>query len=368
VSAPKHEQWLHLFTSTIRPLYISDAIDVLASPSGSHIRFRYEKVYVEPRLQRDWAVKGRLIGRRVLVHFAIQHPAEYHQPSYIPIREATVVGHFVEGQTYVINFSTGPIRLAARTRELVDSDVDGEIGLPVRSYSQELRKRLVEISDPPRPSAISGPSLVELLEAIPDSGDELERSQGSDFESAVKIFSQALYFAPRVFFRIASINKQGEGDGERVPLTDGRLILTAGRRYEISISHYQRQLPGDGTHLTVTLPDGLTLLGDQDLAISSRYDVIPVEVYAGFRDDRVEGQLSVAIAPPELGPSVNIPVVIKPSKVASVVVPSAGVAAGSASAASSLLVATQGMKIGLAAAGAAVAGFAVMYRRARRLS
>ena len=95
--APKSDDWIHLFTSTIRPLYISDALDLLASPAGSIIRFRYEQSYVEPGLRKQWEIKNGLRGKRVLVHFAIQHPAEFHLPSYIPIREATVTGNFVEG-------------------------------------------------------------------------------------------------------------------------------------------------------------------------------------------------------------------------------------------------------------------------------
>jgi hypothetical protein len=61
VSAPTSDDWIHLFTSTIRPLYISDALDLLASPAGSIIRFRYEQSYVEAGLQKhrqDDAVFG----------------------------------------------------------------------------------------------------------------------------------------------------------------------------------------------------------------------------------------------------------------------------------------------------------------------
>ena len=100
----KSEECLHLFTSTIRSLYISDALDVLASPTGSITRFRYEETYVSAEARDRWRKRDGLVGKPVLVHFAIQHPAEYHLPSYIPLREATVVGNFVEGKTYVVNW------------------------------------------------------------------------------------------------------------------------------------------------------------------------------------------------------------------------------------------------------------------------
>jgi hypothetical protein len=365
VPAPKNEDWIHLFTSTIRPLYISDALDLLASPAGSIIRFRYEQSYVEPGLQKQWETKNGLRGKRVLVHFAIQHPAEYHLPSYIPIREATVTGNFVEGHAYVINFSTGPIRLSAQTRQVVDTNDGNAIGAPVRTYSEQLRDRL-HISDPPRPSAIISNSQADLLEPTLDSSGDLEVSQGADFERVVKVFSQALYFSPRIFYRVARVTTTDQQ--ESIALQDGRLVLTAGQRYEVSIAHYQTQVPVGGTNLKVEVPPGLSLIGDPELPLASRYDVIPVELYAEYRDDRTEGQLSISVSPPALGPTVHIPVVIKPSTAASVVAPSVGIAAGVATAVSSILVTTQGVKIGLVAGGTAIAGVALMYRRARRLS
>jgi hypothetical protein len=353
--------WLHLFTSTIRPLYISDALEVLASPVGTHIRFRYDRHLISPGLRSDWDTRDGLVGRQALVHFAIQHPAEFHLPSYVPVREARVVGNFVEGNTYIINFATGALRLPVGTR----SPKEGDVGEPIRAYSDSLRDAL-GIGDPPRPSATASASVDGLLEPLPASKTELEVLQGADFEAAVKIFSQALYFSPRIFYRVARISTPGAE--EPVTIKDGRLTLSAGKRYEIALAHYQTQQPAAGTHLAFCVPVGLTLLGDSDLDLPSRYDVIPVEVYAEFRDDKIEGQLEISVASPASGPTVRIPIVIKPSMAASVVAPSAGVAAGAASAVSSLLVSGQGLKIGLAAGGAALAGGAVMFRRARRLS
>lgn len=360
--APSVPDVLHLFTSTIRPLYITDALEILAAPEGSHIRFRYDRDLIADPLRREWDVRDRLTGRVALIHFAIQHPAEFHLPSYIPIRQATVVTNFVEGNTYIVNFETGPIRLARGSRDPGD---DGDIGEPIRQYSDSLRQ-LLSIADPPRPSAITGAPIDNLLESLPTSADAIAAIQGTDFESAVKIFSQALYFAPRIFYRVTRISSSG--GKEVVGLHGGRLTLTSGKRYEIAIAHYQTQQPPDGTYLEVQVPGGLTLLGESNVVLPSRYDVIPVEMYAPYRDDKIEGQIGISVGAPRAGPIVRIPVVIKPSKAASVAVPSAGVAAGAATVVSSLLVSGQGLKIGLAAGGAAVAGWAVMFRRARRLS
>jgi hypothetical protein len=102
--------------------------------------------------------------------------------------------------------------------------------------------------------------------------------------------------------------------------------------------------------------------------LSSRYDVIPVEIFAEFRDDKIEGQLEIAVAPPQLGPTVHIPIVIKPSTSTSVVAPGAAAIAGVGTAIGSILTTSGSLKIALVTAGTAVASVAVMYRRARRLS
>jgi hypothetical protein len=79
------------------------------------------------------------------------------------------------------------------------------------------------------------------------------------------------------------------------------------------ITHYQPDAPPVGTNLTVTAPTGITVIRDSDLPLSSRYDVIPIEIFAEFRDDKIEGQLEIAVTSPQLGPTVHIPIVIKPA-------------------------------------------------------
>jgi len=295
------------------------------------------------------------------VHFAIQHPAEFHLPSYIPIRSVKVASNFVEGKTYVINIQTSSIRLPANTRTVLDQDDHtSEWGEPITKYSDALRGAL-GLATRPRPAVIMGGQIDDLMEPM-GAGEE---SQAADFERLVKLLTQALYFSPRIFYRIARF--AGQGSDAAPKLEEGRLTLTSGRRYTMSLSHYQYQPPLDGTELAISVPDGINLIGGSQVALSSRYDVIPVELYAGFRDDRTEGLIEIGVVPPALGPTVRIPVVIKPSQAASVVAPLAGIIAGVGAAAGSVLTASQSLKVGLIAGGTAIAGASVMYRRNRRL-
>jgi hypothetical protein len=253
VTPSKSEECLHLFTSTIRSLYISDALDVLASPQGTLTRFRYEETYVSPEARDRWRKRDGLVGKAVLVHFAIQHPAEYHLPSYIPLRQATVVGNFVEGRTYVVNFELGLLRLAAATRQVVDSaKASRDLGKPIVEYSDALRSAL-KIAEAPRSSALLADAQPQLLEPITSEKFQLEVEQSSDFERTIKLINQALYFSPRIFYRVARVRGP---DHQPVALKNGRLELSAGSRYEIEISHYQPDAPPDGTSLQVVAPSG----------------------------------------------------------------------------------------------------------------
>lgn len=344
---------------------MSDALDVLASPPGTITRFRYEETYVSPEAREGWRKRDGLSGKPVLVHFAIQHPAEYHLPSYIPLRQATVVGNFIEGRTYVVNFALGPLRLATATRKIVDSaKASRDLGKPIVGYSNALRSAL-KIVDPPRPSALLAGAQTQLLEPIISDKKQMEVEQSSDFERTIKLINQALYFSPKIFYRVARVRGPGR---QPVDLKGGRLELSAGSRYVIEISHYQPDPPLDGTSLQVVTPSGLTLIGDSRLPLSSRYDVIPVEIYAEYRDDKIEGQLDVTVVPPHQGPSVRIPIVIKPSTSASYVAPGVAGIAGVGTAFGSILTTSGSLKIALVTAGTAVASAAVLYRRVRRLS
>jgi len=365
VTPAQSEECLHLFTSTIRPLYISDALDVLASPLGAIIRFRYEEAYVSLETRDGWKKRDGLAGKPVLVHFAIQHPAEYHLPSYIPLRQAKVVGNFIEGRTYVVNFELGPLRLAKATRKIVDSaKASRDLGEPIVEFSDALRSAL-KIEGSPRPSALLAGPQSQLLEHLTSNKTELEVEQSSDFERTIKLINQALYFSPKIYYRVARVRGP---DRQPVALKDGRLELSAGSRYEIEISHYQPDAPPEGTSLQVATPSGITLIGDSGLPLSSRYDVIPVEIYAEYRDDKIEGQLDVTVVPPQQGPSVHLPIVIRPSTSASYVAPGAAAIAGVGTAVGSILTTSGSLKIALVTAGTAVASAAVLYRRARRLS
>src|SRR5206468_1644780 len=65
--------------------------------------------------------------------------------------------------------------------------------------------------------------------------------------------------------------------------------------------------------LSVTAPSGVTLFGSGDLPLRSRYDVIPVGLFAPFRDDVTAGEITIKTLEPARGPTVRIPVTVVPS-------------------------------------------------------
>jgi len=350
----KSDECVYLFTSTIRPQYITDALNVMSSPEGSAFRFRYSRKYVEPNLAKQWESIGKdsLVGKRAIIIFAIQHPNEFYEPSYIPMRDGIITQHFVEGDTFVIYFETKLIRLPKNARSQ-------EIGETVRTYSSGLRSK-INLSNPTvRPSALMAPAADELLESLSIGGSLIESQQGNDFQTMVSLMDAALFFNIPKFFRVSKIEKH--------KLTEGRLEIQAGTRLRISVTHYQMEVLEPGAAIEVTVPNGMTLLSDSTIPLPSKYDVFPIDIFVAYRDDNIEGHLTIASGPCTIGPRVEIPVVVSPSKVPLVAAGSA-FAGATASGAGGIIASGAPTKITLVAIGSFLAGVALYLRRSRGLT
>jgi hypothetical protein len=133
VQSPSDE-WLHLFTSNIRDLYIQDALSLLAAPSGLIYRFRYEEKYVADSLRKEWRA-GALAGRHVAVYFSVQHPLNFHAAAFIPLRMGTVTRCAAVGGVYTIEFAlSGYIPLAQAD--------PNNLARPVREFTDALKREL----------------------------------------------------------------------------------------------------------------------------------------------------------------------------------------------------------------------------------
>lgn len=363
--------WLHLFSSNIRELYIADAIDLLAAPTGSLYQFRYQREHVQDEAAGRWsgrqAEAGGLRGFRVITYYSLQHPANFHPAAYIPLRQGEVVDAYVNGQTHVVVFRLHDYA------PLQDPEGNGRRDAIVQNFSKRIRTLLSpsypDYADergsarPERRSAAIGEPPDGLIDS---SGDE-----GAKFERVVRYMSDALGSQqPRLFFRVASIVRGNRNMPEELS-EDGYLEVVAGNQYRIDVAHYQPfGSPSDTSALHIESPRGLDLLTPPDLPLKSRYDIMQIELFSPFRDDEVQGQLSIGVKEPARGARVRIPLRIAPSITHTVAYPTFAILGGICALMPAILGANADLNIrlGLVAFSAILLGFGTWARRNKGLA
>lgn len=353
-------KWLHLFTSNIREQYIADAIDLLAVPEGSIFQFRYAESHVQEDLRLRWNVKPDGIDRtKVIVHYSLQHAANFHKAAYVPLRTGEVVDAFIEGKTYVVRFKvTG-------YAPLVNSDPK-QLDRSVHDFSDAIRTILCPWY-PDYPNEKDKRRSASLGE-LPKTWLDLAGPEGTKFESVVSHMSAALEPETRLFFRVASVSKQNRNT--KVGFADdGYLELTAGRSYLIELAHFQAA-SRENALLKIETMDGIKLLTPTELHLRSRYDVLPIRIFAPFRDDEVQGEMIFGIREPDRGANVRIPVRIKPSKTHTWVSPPAAILGAVLAVVPAMLGtdASTETKLCLASSGAILLSVGALARRSKGLS
>lgn len=343
---------LHLFTSTIRELYIADAVNVLAAPTGAIYRFRYESRYLDKATRTQWST---LSGTPVALHFSLQHPADFFKAVFMPLRSGEIVKTRIEGDMYVVHFRLGDHLALEDDPAGADKDRRG----PVQAYTDAVKILLGSNHPDNGLHATLGPRLGPLA----FSGDA-----GIAFERAVRFITSFLSFSPRIYWRIASVTEKDGQEGVQFD-KKGNLRLKAGREYTLHIAHYQyRPMPGECT-LTVNAPQQISLIGAPQISIRSRYDWMPVRIFVPSRDDNITCEMSISTDPPASGPIVPIPIEIDVphTQAASGLLFGVG---GTVALALPAVFATNHyvpLRASMAGLGALVVGIALWYRRRRGL-
>jgi hypothetical protein len=360
LSAHSHSQdtslWLYLFTSSIRELYIADAVDLLAEPNGALYRFRYEGKYLDDATRTQWE-GGSLIGKRVAVNFSLQHPAEFHPAMFIPLRTGEVVSTRVDGDTYIVYFRLGQY-LPLQDEPDWDSKQRKE---PVHKYTEGLKMLLGAQHHPDdHIHATLGVAPDELVSAVPDSGKA--------FAAVVRFLTPTLYFSPRIYWRVAEITEDVTGNSIRLD-DKGNLPLTAGNAYTVHLAHYQYQAPATEILISVVVPKVIDLVGNEKIALRSRYDVIPIRLFAPHRDDAVTGELAISTELPTKGPTVRLPIIVAPPLGQTLAGPLLGIGGTIALALPAVFASDKllFLRVGLAIGGALIAGLGLWLRRQKGL-
>lgn len=348
---------LHLFTSSIRELYIADAINVLAAPVGSIYRFRYDGKYLDANTRERWK-REHLISSPVIVHFSLQHPADFHPAVFIPLRRGKVTKTLVEGDTYIVYFRLGvylPLRDGREGRDTQRKKL-------VEDYTAGLKTLL----GPDRcPDEGIHATLGRDADHLVDSTGDL----GSDFATIVRFLTPALALNPRIYWRVVCVIK--EKTDEIVELSDdGNMHLSAGSGYTMQLAHYQCKPSAAETAIKITSPKAIELIGAERILLQSRYDVIPIRLFPPHRDNPVTCELSISTEALENGPTVRLPLVIEPPRAETWSGPLLGIGGGIALALPAALASDKllAVRLVLALGGALLAGLALWLRRRHGLS
>jgi hypothetical protein len=352
---PDDPLWLYLFTSSIRELYIADAVDLLAQPAGALYRFRYESKYLDKATRGQWKGAG-LIGKRVAINFSLQHPAEFHPAMFVPLRTGEVVSTRVDGEIYIVHFRLGHYLPLEDKPDWESKQRKG----PVHDYTKGLKELLGSQHPDDRIHATLGAAPDGLVSADPD--------PGTAFAAIVRFLTPTLHFSPRIYWRVADITEAATGN--RVELDDeGNLPLTAGKDYTLHLGHYQYQASATDTLLKVVTPKAVDLVGSDEIALRSRYDVIPIRLFAPYRDDVVTGELALTTELPSKGPTVRLPIIVSPPSAQTVSGPLLGIGGTIALAMPAVFASEKllPLRAGLAIGGALIAGLALWLRRQKGL-
>lgn len=361
------ESWLHLFTSTIRPLYVRDAVEVVCAADGDRRTFRYAGKYIPPDLKTLWVSERGLVGRRVAVHLAIQHPAGLHDPVYLTLRSGTVVGSRRDGDTYTVTFTLNALLPPPPSPDLEGTDAKHvrTRAEHVKDHSGKLAELLGNRTPEVEQQAVLGPDPTSLptvrVGSVADSADA-----GLAFETLVRFLAPALFFPKYWYVRAAAL--LGENGKSKDPDDRGIRKLTAGKSATLRLHHYQVDPPTDGVTLNVAVPEGLTLLSPASYDIGSRYDVIDVQMYAPHRDSPVAGEVVVSVDGPLEAPVLRIPVLVRPGVAEGGVAPVGGLVAASLAVTPSIVDSWPvEWRVLMAVAGVLLGGYVTFHRRGRGL-
>lgn len=107
---------LHLFSSSQRPLYKQDNINVLCYPSGSILHFRYDKKWVDTRIiENDLDSFENKEAIIIIVDIEERNGEKF--PLFFPIRKAKIKDVDVEGNIIHFHFELLPDWVDYRTKQ-----------------------------------------------------------------------------------------------------------------------------------------------------------------------------------------------------------------------------------------------------------
>lgn len=298
---------LYLFSSNAQPQYSQDILNVIAAPTGYRTTFRYDAQYLNDAAAHSW--DGGLVDEEVLIHFVLQQPHEYFIPVIFPVRRAKVVGTRQEGRIHLVDFVVGDV-VSLKPPETRDKHAAmtaayrkwlASKGMPLPYERYAILSAHDVMADRTNAGVIStdqpDPNKYETAEVF---------RQSTEYLAYVETFSSAR------FAYVARLIDSGKRKPVAIDESSHAYRLTAGEEYELEFLQAQPTLVGSPSAMNVIL-DGATLqaIGPTELAITSRYDVQSIRMFAAPITGTVK-HTTIGLRPDAgLGPILDIPVEIR---------------------------------------------------------
>jgi len=306
-------QRLYLFSSNMQPLYAQNILEAIAAPTGQVATFRYGTEWLNEAAEENWS---QLENVPVLIHFSLQHEAEYFEPALFPLRSGWVVEASMEGSYRFVEIELG---------QDVSLRWDEENPAPHRRDSQRFLPSLGEyrsfldsngIVHPYGGSATLGPDVLSkashLLESSAHTAEHFARN--ANFLARTDAFESAL------FIRVLRLVDSETGAG--LPLTgshDGApaFELVGGNSYTLEFFAYQPQPPKVPISIAASVGDSLAvqIVGEQGFDVASEYDRPRLAIQAGRPGGGQVLSTVLAVTPPSgvMGPKFSLHFDVLPS-------------------------------------------------------
>lgn len=316
---------IYLYTSNIRERYVADAISAAAQPSGTSLRFRYDRRHVADKLEQDW---DSVVGRLALIVFSIQHSRRFHPAAFIPIRLARITSTTRRGDTLVVDLSLESYLSLAPSRP---SDERSLLGRRVSSFSNAIRGEVVHAENPDDESTSAGygASVAQLRSHLSVDGIWLIDNEDDAFRAIVEYLSASLTDPEWFYYRVVGVRRV-DGKRKRISPKSGTFNLRTGGRYEITVAQIQTgpaMLPAD---ILVKPGEGVSVHDVGRLELRSVYDIysvpLDVEHSPAVRRSYVDFQPVAGVR----GPSVRLDLTLRPSTAQTWALPAAGAAGAAA--------------------------------------
>jgi len=237
------------------------------------------------------------VGVKVLVVFSIQSAARYHDPAFIPVREASVVDSSGSGDLRFVRFELGdytslsvPVADSERWPADLESAVKWFTGVLKAGGQCPYAYSAALVNDP----------LVDHRERFAKGPDVVA------FGSVARYLAQTQSFKRARFFACQRLMSAGH-DASHVTATEGVFELGAGSSYEVVIMHSQPGSVEDVSPFLVSADDDLVrVIGRPGFDIASNYDIVRIPIHIADPGQVEESVL--AIRPDALvqGPSMSL--------------------------------------------------------------